>query len=500
MNIIDKALEIVRPDIALKRARDRLMIDQIRDYQAAKPTRLSNGYSRKGSKAADEAGRAHSRIAGGSQDLVRNTALGNRIKAVIASNIVGAGIRPDYIGKNSRRVEAYKNTFDGWAESTACDYENHNNLWGLQHLWAATVVESGGCLVRQVVNNALAFPLVLQTLEQQYLDESKSGVTDPNREIINGIEFNEDGSVHGYWIKTSLRSTYRVENSKFYPADEIIHFYWKDRPGQHLGVGWMHSVSDLINQRQEWRDTVLTQMRLAACFGLIVEEAPKDMGLGDSERGIRDEDGNVFSEVEAGMIGYTDKGSNVTTVSPPNINQTTDFSSSVVEDIAAGVGITREQITGNFSGVTWASGRLARGEFYTNLDRWQHFMMIPGLNKVHDWFDNIYTLKKGKVNIVKRSWIIPQRSAVNPKEELEVDIRKVRSAAMTPQQFTRKHGVKFSDAIQAWKDAKTEMGDLPFDFDPSKFSAAGNQLDDNDSASSNASSNTEKDDKTDNKE
>jgi hypothetical protein len=44
------------------------------------------------------------------------------------------------------------------------------------------------------------------------------------------------------------------------------------------------------------------------------------------------------------------------------------------------------------------------------------------------------------------------------------------------------------------------MGDLPFDFDPSKFSAAGNQLDDNDSASSNASSNTEKDDKTDNKE
>jgi hypothetical protein len=33
------------------------------------------------------------------------------------------------------------------------------------------------------------------------------------------------------------------------------------------------------------------------------------------------------------------------------------------------------------------------------------------------------------------------------------------------------------------------MGDLPFDFDPSKFSSAGNQLDNNDSASSNSDSN-----------
>ena len=84
-----------------------------------------------------------------------------------------------------------------------------------------------------------------------------------------------------------------------------------------------------------------------------------------------------------------------------------------------------------------------------------------------------------------RNWIVPQRSAVNPKEELDVDVRKVRTGAMTPQQFTAKHGVKFEDAMTAWKEAKVLMGDLPFDFDPSKFSAAGNQLDDNDSASSN---------------
>lgn len=490
MNLIDRFYEITNPRKALLRERDRVQLDMLRQYTAANPNRLNGSYSRRKTRGADEVGRAHTALAGGSQELVRNTALGNRIKAIIATNIAGTGIKPDYVSDtkrgSKRAADRHKSQFDDWANSTACDYEGHNNFWGLQWLWAGAVVESGGVFVRQIVNTALAFPLVLQTLEQQFLDESRSGMVDGG-EIINGMQYNADGQLQGYWLKTRLVSQLGRDESKFYSTDDVTHIFFKQRPGEHLGASWLHPVADLIHDRQEWRDAALTLKRMAACMGIIIKEPPGDMGLQKGGSPLKDEAGLPYTELEAGMIAYANSSTDITTVSPPNVNGNDEFNSEVMQDIAVGVGITREQATGDYSKVTWASGRLARGEFYSNLDRWQLFMMIPALNKIHDWFDDIYAVKVGPVS-VKRSWILPHRSAVNPKEELDVDIAKVRTCAMTPQQFSAKHGGKFEDILAGWAAAKLMMGEMPFDHDPSQFSSAGNQLDDNDAASDNSKS------------
>lgn len=360
MNLIDKWYELVNPKKAAARMRDRIVLDELRSYDAARKKRTTN-YSRRNTRAADEVAGGHRGLAGGAQDLVRNTALGNRIKAVIASNMVGTGIKPNYIGGSERRVKRYKATFDTWANSTACDYEGHTNLWGLQHMWAATVVESGGVFIRRIVNKALAFPIVLQTLEQQFLDESKSGLTESGGEIVNGIQYKSDGTIEGYWLKTKLVGSYYREQSEFFPAEDIIHIFWKDRPGQHLGVSWFHPIADLIDMRQEWRDAALIQQRIAACFGVIIKEPDGAMGLNtdESRSRLRDADGVEYTELESGMVAYTGSNTEVTTVTPPALNNSSDFNSSVIQDIAVGTGITREQITGDFSKVTWASGRLA---------------------------------------------------------------------------------------------------------------------------------------------
>lgn len=479
MNPIDKLYEVFTPSRAVKRQRSRIQLAAMREYEAARPRRSTKSYSRRGGRASDEVSRGHRALAGGAQDLVRNTALGHRIKAVIATNMIGTGIVPDYVGGPKREAKRHKSTFEAWAESTACDAEGHHNFYGLQHLWAATVVESGGVFVRQIINNALAFPLVLQTLEQQYLDTTRSRISGApeGSEIVDGIQYNGDGIIEGYWLKTQLVGNDFRAQSTFFSTDEIIHIYRKDRPGQHLGVSWLHPVADLVDQRQEWRDGVLMQQRIASSYGIVIKGASSEMTLEKAGgQALHDSEGYEYSEIEPGMIAYMDGAGEITTVSPPNISHATDFNSQVVQDIAVGVGITREQLTNDFSQVTWASGRLARGEFYANLDRWQQFVMIPALNKVHDWFDQIYTVKYGSIKGLRRSWIVPHRSAVNPKEELEVDIRKVRTAAMTPQQFTRKHGQKFEDAIASWKEAKAMMGEMPFDLNPANFSPAGNQM------------------------
>lgn len=502
MSWIDRAISTFSPEWAYKRERYRMATNEIRKYNAAQDSRL-NMLGRRSGKAADESARAHSKLAGVSQGLVRNNPLALRIKSVIANNMIGKGIEPNYTAikgskRSQKRIDQYKLAFDAWALSTNCDYEGHNTLYGLQWLWAAAVVESGGVFVRLVVNNALKFPMQLQTLEQQFLDESKSGQLD-NSEIIDGIQYSNEGYIEGYWLKTRLnRSTrFNRDESKYYPASDIAHIFWKDRPGQHLGVSWLHAVANLIAERDELRDSQLTQHRVASCLGLVVKEPPKGMTTVEAQGGgLLDADGQQYTDLEPGMVAYTGANTDVSVVTPPNSSNSTDLRGGIDQDIAAGSGVTREQLTGDYSKVTWASGRLARGEFYSNLDRWQHFMMIPALNRIHDWFDMIYQIMVGSVPEVTRDWVIPHRSAVNPKEELETDIMKVRTAAMSPQEFSMKHGVKFETVVEAWKAAKAIMGDLPFDHDPSKFSSAGNQLDDNDAASANKKT-TESDKKTD---
>lgn len=473
---VDAFYEVTSPSTALERQRQRLALDVARQYDAARPNRLSGGYNRRGRRASDEVSRGHKALAGGAQDLVRNNALATRAKHVASRNMVGKGIKPDYMGPHKRQLEKYKDTFRNWSESTDCDYEQHTNFYGLQNQIAAAVFESGGVLVRKVINNDLDFPLVLQLFEQQYLDSSKRTGPKEGQECRDGIVYNSNGTIAGYWILTSTVSTQFSPKSEFFPAEDIVHVFWKDRPGQHLGVSWLHPTMDLIDQRQEWRDAVLVQQRIAACLGVIIKEPSGDMGLGNKSPVLRDGDGHEFSELEAGMVSYTDQTTEIHTITPPNLSHTTDFNDGILQDISVGTGLTKEQLTGDFSKVTWASGRLARGEFYTNLDAWQDFMLIPQLNRIHQWFDDIYTIKYGKPRNITRNWIIPHRSAVNPKEELEVDIKKVRSAAMTPQQFSRKHGVRFEDAIAGWKEAREKMQGMAFDFDPEKFSSAGNQI------------------------
>ena len=114
-------------------------------------------------------------------------------------------------------------------------------------------------------------------------------------------------------------------------------------------------------------------------------------------------------------------------------------------------------------------------------------MFKTGLDAIVEWFLSTYELKNSVVlKGVKADWTYPPRGVVQPEEELKVNIMKVRSGIMPPSKLAKMYSENFSQVIAQWNIDKQIMGDLPFDFDPSKYSLAGNQLSTNDAASSNA--------------
>lgn len=472
MSLLDKVINYVSPAKGLARAQAQAAQEVLRNYDIASRGRRNDGWLRPNTDGAAEVSKGNQIGAASAQELVRNNPLAGRIKRIWANNAIGSGIQLDILGDSS---DQFQLDWDEWAESTDCDFEGHYNLYGLQWLWTSTMVESGGVFVVQRINATLKHPLQLQTLEESQLDKGKN-VDD----VRDGVAYDKQGRLKGYWFITD-DSNSLTPQSKFFKASQVFHMFRKDRVGQHLGMTWLAPVATLLRNYDTYMDAKLMQQQIAACFALIVEDANTNMGnLGNSSDGS-----NLLPDsIESAMIEYVPSGTIPHTITPPKADNSAQFDLSIKSDIAVGSSVTREQLTGDYSQVNFTSGRMAKNEFNIELDFVQKSLIKPNLEKVFRWFSVLHQIKNG-AGSYSTDWTFPPRSTINPKEEFDVLMSKVRHGMMSPSKAAKLFGEKLETIVAQWGKDKALFGDLPFDIDPSVFAATGNQLDDNDAASAN---------------
>lgn len=485
-NPVDAVINFFNPQAGLKRtqARRAQAIAQ-RSYDAASKGHRNDGWWRPKTSAAQEVSKAADTLAATGQELCRNNPLAHRIKMIWAANMVGDGIRAEISVSNQRSRKKVNDDFIAWAAGTDCDFEGHHNLYGMQWLWACTIVESGGVFIRRHVNNALAgVPLQLQTIEQGMLDKTKNEQAgDGKGEIVDGVQFDVSGQIEGYWIyKESPDGLVKNRTSVFHKkGTEIIHLFRKERAGQHLGVSWLTQSATALNNYGTLTDAKLVQQQILACMAVIIEEGSSPMGTGTNK-----EDGMNVDSIEPGMVEYVKAGTKVHTVTPPSGSDNGLFMSNIKDDIAIGAGLASTQMTGDYSKLNFASGRMSKIEFFQVLDFAQHLMLLPALNTVFGWFSMVYSLSNNSRSKLSVEWTFPPRGVVQPGEELEVNIKKTRAGIIAPSKLNKMYGTNLDDVVEQWKLDKVTWAGLPFDVDPSLFSVAGNQLNVDDAASSNA--------------
>jgi hypothetical protein len=141
---------------------------------------------------------------------------------------------------------------------------------------------------------------------------------------------------------------------------------------------------------------------------------------------------------------------------------------------------------------------MSKIEFFQILDYAQRLMLKPGLDTIFLWYKQLSLLKNGSsIQNAKVTWTYPPRAVVQPKEELDVLIKKVRSGFESPSGASKSLGTNLETTVEQWRRDKETFGDMPFDIDPSLFSEAGNQLNTDDAASANTDSATGSDTATD---
>lgn len=460
-----------------------------RRYEGAAKGRRTEGWVAHGSSANSEIGKDFQTLMFRSRDLLRNNAWARQAQRVIRNNVVRYGIVAELKGQNQKALKKRQKLWRSWAESTQIDADGQRNIYALQALAMNTIFESGSVLIRRRRRRAsdnLAVPLQLQVLEPDWIDTGKTQTLDNGHKIVQGKEFNAIGQLVAYWLFDQHPGDYhhfRRYNvqSRRVDASEILHVFDSDRPEQIHGVPWLAASMLRLRDFDELQDAKLMQQKIASCFAVLVKGTDANsVSLPKKSNG---DPTLPVDSIEPGMVEYVGHN-DITTVTPPDADNGTDYTRTLLREIAMSFGITAEQLTGDYSQVNFSSARMGRLEFVANVEHWQWNMLIPGFcEQVYGWFDEAARLI-GEYEPVTAEWTPPAVPALDMEKEGKAIREYIRNGLMTQSEGVRRLGydpVKFFEEYQSDLKRLDKMG-IVLDTDPRKTARGGTlQAEPNDS-------------------
>lgn len=438
LNLLDRFAIAFFPSWGQSRVKARIATEGlVRHYEAAARGRRTSGWSRGGTDANAAAGTSIAALRELARDLVRNNSWARNGLRTITTNTVGWGIVARAASAHAKLAAAWRL----WSEKQ-CDADGRLSLAGIQSLAMRSVVEAGEVLIRRRwrrASDGLAIPMQLQVLEADFIDTSVDGVLgSPGTTTVQGVEFDALGRRAAYWLfdKHPGASGPGLAISKRVPASEILHLFFAERPGQVRGTSWLGSVIVNLKDFDEYEDASLMKAKIAAVFAAFVTDVD---GAG-SALGETTEDQPLVETLEPGQISYLRPGQSVEFGTPP-VNASDGFSERQLRRVAAGLGVTFEDLTGDYSQVNFSSARMSRIKHWSNVHDWRWQMLIPQLCAgIWEWAMEAATVAGLTETTPTAEWTPPPMPMIEPDREGLALQRLVRTGAMTIDEMVRERG------------------------------------------------------------
>jgi lambda family phage portal protein len=485
MNAVDRLIAWVSPRAGLRRAQARAATEIVRrSYDGAKANRTNGGWYTPSTSANTEIATALVLLRDRSRDLVRNNPWAAKAVQTIVDNAIGSGIVPSAATGNT---DLDAQIMALWAQFAAsCDADGRHDFHGLTHLACRAAVESGEVFLRfrgRRASDGLSVPLQLQLLESDHLDGARSDYFAPgtSNRILYGIEFDGLGRRIGYYLfpdhPGSADVRFRQLTSQRVQASEVLHLYRQDRPEQVRGVPWGAPVIMDLQNLADFDDAELLRQKIAACFALFVERPEGD---GAPRLGVEEttnDDGNRVETFEPGMVSYLQPGEEVKFSEPPQLTGYGDFTRARLRAVAAGYGVTYEQLTGDLTQVNYSSYRAGHLEFRRMVDRWRWLSVIPQFcQPVWDRFVAA-AFAAGKLPVERAAvrWSPPAFESIDPVKDAEATLLELRMGTRTMRAAVGERGESYAEHMAALAEEKAdrERLGLVLDSDPAQTTRNG---------------------------
>jgi lambda family phage portal protein len=493
-NILDRFIGYVSPGRAAARARAR---NAIRIYEGADRGRRGGSWVSSGTSANTELQGALTTLRDRSRDLTRNVPWASRMLDIMCSHAVGNGIVP-VSNTGSDKIDNQVNAlWQEWIEEA--DITGRLTFYALQDLAVRAMVEGGESVIRFIdreLRDVESVPLKLQLLEGDLIDESREGIFTEDRKGSKapGVERNRLGvglgkfdEWRGLWLwprhpgEQNFITSQGDFWSEFISRDELAHMFRHERPGQVRGVPWFAPILSTARDLSDILDAANVKARVEACFAGFITNSDESMPLLDDNGAISSMPNAMVTSLEPGMLKELRSGQDIKFAAPTSTSQLETILINNLQAMAAGVGCTYDQATGDLRQANYSSLRAGKIEFWRLIGKLQQHVIIPQLCKpVWQRFINRAVLSgrlKARPGGYPVRWVVPAKEMIDPKKDFDATKNLVRAGAMTPQEFIASFGGDWRTSIADFKqffDAAHE-NNVTLDIDVARVDQHGRQ-------------------------
>jgi len=296
-NLLDRAIALVSPKLALKRLQARGALAMLGGYNGASFGRPGlAGWAPRPGDAETETNNDLPTLRGRTRDLARNAPLAGGAISTIVTNVVGTGLsaqpQPDAeaLGLTATTAQVWADTtlreFRLWADSADCDITRTQNFYGQQSLVFRSAMDSGDVftLLPSVTRSGNPYSLTLQIIEADRICNPNFAMD--SAEMAGGIRFDSYGAPLEYAICRSHPGTliHRGQGFKWDTVQafgsisgrrNVLHHFDRRRPGQTRGVPILAPVIEPLKQLQRYTDAELQAAVISGMFAVFVKMDPE---------------------------------------------------------------------------------------------------------------------------------------------------------------------------------------------------------------------------------
>lgn len=271
---------------------------------------------------------------------------------------------------------ALKRAWKAWGRVGVCTVDGGLSFVEVQRLVIATVARDGEFLAIRRRGYRNGFGYALQLLDADYLDDGyHAEPTSPGSNRISmGVEYNADGRAVAYYLWDRHPSERLGRQRTRVPADQVVHLYMRERPGQSRGIPWLVPAMVRLKMLDAYEEAHITAARVGTVKPWWVQETEAPAGEVPPPAGEAQEEEKVRLDLEPGMGGYLPYGFDVKFFDSKFPSTSfAEFQKSCLRSIASGIGVAYETFANDRENVNYGSmrgGSLNERDAYRALHRW----------------------------------------------------------------------------------------------------------------------------------
>ena len=365
---------------------------------------------------------------------VRNNSYADGMIQTLVNYVIGTGPRLEVKTEDAELNGKIEKAFNEWITASG--------FWKKLCLARRTKIEDGEVFIIKAKNPKLKTRIKndLQLIEPELCTSAVYDLYNVN--MADGIEFDDFGNPSKYHFLTRYPGpvgTARVPfETKTIRAENIIHWFRQDKPGQKRGVPEITPALELYSMLRAFTLSVIDAAQTAANFSMLAYT--------DQAAQTRKVDPFTEFEPERNTLTFLPAGWKM---AQPKAEQPatsySEFKHELLNEIARCLNMPYNIAAANSSDYNYASGQLDHQSFYKFIKTERKEIEDTILNDVFEWFLSAYFLQYGLPRgldaiDVPVSWVWPGFGMIDPLKEAKAQQVRLENGTTSLQQECAREG------------------------------------------------------------